>query len=226
MIRHGSSFLFSLIFHGILVLILFFTWRNIPSLNKVNCDDKVYMQLCNIIVEKPVIKPTQKPKPAKKTKPIPKKIKNQKVNKIIKKIQTVKEIPIVMPKIIKEELVIEEITENKSVQIAKTMFQDTEAKQVRLEKEYMQEHIAKIIQLLQDNLYYPRRARKRGITGEVMVMFTLSRDAKPHSIKVLSSNSEILSNAAVKTIQDLSGKYPKPKEELVLHIPINYFLHE
>ncbi|WP_294967138.1 energy transducer TonB [Sulfurimonas sp.] len=222
MIRHGSSFFFSLIFHGILVLILFLTWKNIPSLNKVNCDDKVRMQLCNIIVEKPVIKPTQEPKPAKKTKPIPKKIKNQKVNKIIKKIQTVKEIPIVMPEIIKEELVVEEVIENKSVQIANTMFQDTEAKQVRLEKE----HIDKIIQLLQDNLYYPRRARKRGTTGEVMVMFTLSRDAKPHSIKVLSSNSEILSNAAVKTIQDLSGKYPKPKEELILHIPINYSLHE
>ncbi len=88
----------------------------------------------------------------------------------------------------------------------------------------MQEHIAKIIQLLQENLYYPRRARKNGTIGQVTVRFKLSTNAVAHSIEVLSSKSEILSRAAIKTIENLSGEFPKPEEELILHVPINYSL--
>jgi protein TonB len=80
------------------------------------------------------------------------------------------------------------------------------------------------VQLLQENLYYPRRARKRGIIGEVLVKFKLSMDAKVYSIEVLSSKSDILSRAAIKTIEDLSGKFPKPNKELTLNVPINYTL--
>ena len=240
MIRHGSSFLFSLMFHVTLVLVLFFTWKNIPSISKIDCEDKVCVQLCNVTVEKPVLKSATKPKP--KLKPIPKKVQKPKTKPkpVVKKIEIVKEVPVIMPELIKEELVVEEV-KKKEEKVEKTpvestlivqkevlkedsIIEDSEAKQVRLEEEYMQAHIAKIIQLLRDNLYYPRRARKSGTVGEIMVKFTLSTDAVAHSIKVVSSKSEILSRAAMKTIENLSGKFPKPSKELILHVPINYSL--
>ncbi|MDA3908010.1 MAG: TonB family protein [Sulfurimonas sp.] len=230
MIRHGSSFFFSLMFHVTLLIALFFTWKNIPSINKVDCEDKVCIQLCDMIVKKPLDKPT--PKPKSKPKPIPKKINKPKVKPIpvVKKIEIVKEIPEVVPEEIKEEKTVEEkplevtqivqdVTSEEDV-----IVEDTDAKQARLAEEYMQENIAKIIQLLQDNLYYPRRARKRGTTGEVTVRFKLSTNAVAHSIEVISSKSVILSRAAIKTIENLSGKFPKPNEELILYVPINYSL--
>ncbi|EDZ61547.1 siderophore-mediated iron transport protein TonB [Sulfurimonas gotlandica GD1] len=214
-------------------------------MSKVDCENKICVQLCDVIVEKPAVKPAPKPAPKPKLKPIPKELTKPKFKPkpIVKKIEIVKEVPVVMPELIKEESVVEvvkeEIAEEKPVEATQivqeqiieeqivqeeSIVEGLEAKQVRLEQEYMQEHIAKIIQLLQDNLYYPRRARKRGTVGEVMVKFTLSTDAVAHSIKVVSSNSEILSRAAIKTIEELSGKFPKPSEVLILHVPINYSL--
>lgn len=92
------------------------------------------------------------------------------------------------------------------------------------QKKYINQNILKIQKLLQENLYYPRRARKRGITGEVVVTFTLYTDATVSTISVLTSNSAILSRAAIKTIERLSGSFPKPEEELILSVPIEYRL--
>lgn len=240
MIRHGSSFIYSLLFHSALVLILFFAWKNIPTVKKVDCEDKISVELYNVIIEKPVVKPVKKPQPKPKPKPVVKKVQKPKPKPkpIAKKVEVVKEIPVVKPEVIqepiieevKEEPIVQEVAHNVEVVEEKPVEQevyveDAAAKEVRLEKEYLQEHIAKIVQLLQDNLYYPRRARKRGTEGEVMVRFKLSKDAVAHSIEVLSSKSEILSRAAIKTIENLSGEFPKPEQELTLHVPINYSLN-
>jgi len=95
---------------------------------------------------------------------------------------------------------------------------------VSAQQEYKNNNLAKIAQLLQDNLYYPRRARKRGIEGEVKVSFVIHKDAQLSNIKVLSSSSDILSRAAIKTLEKLSGKFPKPSQELTLTVPIGYYL--
>jgi len=92
------------------------------------------------------------------------------------------------------------------------------------QEEYVDENLAKIIELLQENLYYPRRARKRGIEGEVTVHFKLSVNAEVTEVKVLSSESDILSRGAIRTIEELSFKFPKPKENLDLSVPIYYKL--
>lgn len=220
MIRHSSSFLFSLVFHGVLLLILLFTWENLPSTYKVDSKDKICVQLCDVIVEKPVVKPLKKPQPKPEEKPKP----------IVKKIEIVKEVTVEVPEVKEETIVEEKYCEDIEVVQKEIIKEDIyvenpATKQARLEQEYIQENIAKIVKLLQDNLYYPRRARKRGISGEVIVKFTLSKNAVVHSIEVISSKSEILSRAAVKTIEDLSGKFPIPSEELILHVPINYSLN-
>lgn len=91
-------------------------------------------------------------------------------------------------------------------------------------KEYLSLHVTKIISLLQENLYYPRRARKRGIEGVVQIRFTLHENGKITNIYVLKSDYEILTNAAKKTIESLDEKLPKPSEILKLTIPIEYRL--
>lgn len=89
---------------------------------------------------------------------------------------------------------------------------------------YVDENLKEIVTLLQENLYYPRRARRRGLEGDVVVKFKLSKNAVVSSIEVVSSQSDILSRGAIKTIENLSTVFPKPKEELVLKVPISYKL--
>ena len=92
------------------------------------------------------------------------------------------------------------------------------------QKKYLKENLAEIIELLQENLYYPRRARKRGIEGEVILRFKLSTTAEVSDIEVISSKSDILNRGAIRTIEELSYKFPKPSEELDLKVPIFYKL--
>lgn len=230
MIRHGSSFFFSLLFHGILIVVLFFTWQNTVSLNKIDCEEKVCIQLCDVIIKKPLDKPVSKPKS------IPKKIKKPKIKPkpipkpVVKKIEILKEIPEVVPEIVeeialKEEKIVEEIAvEVTEVEVSeeKIVVEDAEARQARITDEYLNEHLAKIRQLLQDNLYYPLRARKRGTGGRVIVKFTISADSIAHSIEVLSSDNDVLSRAAIRTVNNLSGKLPKPSNYVTVKIPIDY----
>jgi len=240
MIRHSSSFFISLIIHTTIAVSLLFIWKNMPSFEKEE-EKKVLLKLCCIVEKKPEPKVVEKPKEIikpipPKPKPIPKKPKKKPKSKVKKKTIPKKIIPKKNVPVIKEEIkpqepiVIEEepkkveIVEQITEVIPEVVKESPLAKELRLEKDYLAEHIQEISRLLQENLYYPRSARKRGIVGEVIVKFKLSTDGVVYSIKVSKSNSDILSRAAVKTIEDLSGKFPKPSEELHLNVPINYKL--
>lgn len=88
----------------------------------------------------------------------------------------------------------------------------------------MQQHLMLIAKLLKENLYYPRIARKRGITGEVVVAFELLSNGEAAGIKVSSGERMILNRAAITTIERLSGEFPKPDAPITLHVPIRYQL--
>ena len=102
---------------------------------------------------------------------------------------------------------------------------DFKQEQKELTQEYIELNIQKITELLRENLNYPRSARKRNITGCVSVKFTLKVDSKAYNIKIIDSNSDILSRGAIKTIENLSGKFPKPKTDINLIVPITYTLN-
>jgi len=80
------------------------------------------------------------------------------------------------------------------------------SQQAESSKNYLQVNTKEISKLLRDNLYYPRSAKKRNITGQVLVKFKLGLDSRVYDIKVLESSNEILSRSAMKTIMDLSSK--------------------
>lgn len=225
--RHTPSFLVSLIIHSLLLVAFFYTYTYVTSLKSKEEDEKICLKL-TCIVEKH--KEHVKEKPVVK-KVIPKTVK-PKVEKPKKK-EVVKKIipnPLTVP-VVKE--IVEPIPEPEVVYVEKEIEEDVvevllvesaEEQAVAQEEQYMDEHIKEIVRLLSENLYYPRSARKRGVVGEVMVKFCLATDATVSEIEIVSSHSDILSRAAKKTIEDLSGEFPKPPEELTLHVPINYEL--
>jgi protein TonB len=245
MIRHGSSIFLSLAFHTLIAVLLIITYKSVVMTKEEIVEKKVCIELCNVFEQKPAIppKPLVEPKIVPKENPKPIIEKPKPTPKPVVKKEIVKEVPVVMPEIepiVEQEIVkeavekeiIEEILEQTDKQstdetpkeMQEQKVQEIESKEVKIEREYLQEHLAKIVQLLRDNLYYPRRARQMQEEGEVVVKFVLSKDATVYSIEVISSKSKILSRSAIKTIEDLSGKFPKPKEDLTLHVPIEYSL--
>ena len=231
MIRHTSSFLISIIIHSLLLGVFFYTYKYVSSLKSEKEDEELCVKLTCIVEkhkehvkEKPELKKITPPKPKPNIKK-PKKIEKV-VEKIMPEVKTVPVIkeeitPIEEPQEIYIESVKEEVVEDNIEVVA---VESQKEQEIAQEEQYMDEHIQEIVRLLSENLYYPRSARKRGVVGEVIVKFSLSKDATVSAIEVVSSKSEILSRAAKKTIEELSGEFPKPPQELVLHVPINYEL--
>ncbi|MCK9492536.1 MAG: TonB family protein [Sulfurimonas sp.] len=242
MIRHSSSIFLSLAFHTLIAVLVVFTYKSVISTKEEIVEKKVCIELCNVVAQKPIVLPKPKSiiEPKIDPKPITKKPEPKPTLKKVVKKEIIKEVPVVMPdpepivehEVVKEKEIIEEKVEQISKQsieqvpkeTKKEEVKDVQSKEVKLQREYMQEHLAKIVQLLKENLYYPRRARAMQEEGEVIVKFVLSKDARVHSIEVISSKSKILSRSAIKTIEDLSGEFPRPKEDLTLHVPIDYSL--
>jgi len=229
MYRYINSFSISILFHLFLVFILFFSYKNIsikPTKNEKILEIKLVSikpikQKNSVILTKQIKHKKQKNIDSK----VKQKIKKKKIKK--KQIDRIKKIPVVKKiikkveqKILKEKVVEKKIINlpTKSIEVKKVI------KKVNFEAQYIDENIKKIIELLKENLYYPRSARKRGVVGEVIVKFRLNKDSSINNIKIISSDSKILSRAAIKTIKNLSFIFPKPKGELLLQVPINYNL--
>jgi len=186
------------------------------------------------IIKKEVLKKETPKKIIKKK--VPQKVKKRVIKAPLsvpileKKIQKPKkqEEKVVEKEEITEENIVEKATKEDTIEELDTTSKTNIATPNPIEieqKKYIDDNIEKISQLLIENLYYPRRARKRGITGEVIIKFNILQDGTANTIKVISSNSEILSRAATKTIKDLSGEFPKPSQDLTIQIPIKYSLH-
>jgi len=242
--RHAPSFLFSLLVHIIAIFIFYSTYQSIHYiLNKKEQEQEkicICLSTCAanpkpIIQQKKIIKAVKKiekkPKPKIK-KIVPKKALPKKIMPPIRKVIIKKKVKKkIVPEPTKSVVINKQIsetqkeitTEQKSKPIQVVPVKTLSTKQVNKEK-YINNNLDKISSLLKENLYYPRRARKRGITGEVVVSFKINIQGSVREVKTISSSSEILSRAALKTIKDLSGKFPKPSEDLTLQLPISYSL--
>lgn len=242
--KHSKSLLLSIIIHSLLLASVFYAYSEVVASKGEKKEKRVCIRLgCITESVKKVKKPQKQQKIEKKrpktTKPHPpKKIKKPKKPKeIVKKISQ-KTIPIPKeklvetkpPEIVEEKVVEEEECEERiaacpqETEHTETLQQQSQQQESK-ESQYVNRHLTAIAKLLQENLYYPRRARKRGIEGEVVVKFTLQIDAQVTDIEIISSKNAILSRGAKKTLQDLSGEFPKPDEELTLTVPISYSLH-
>jgi len=240
MIRHSSSFLISIFLHLLILVAVFFVYDKFIS-QPVEPEEKhICIDLCTITpktqekpLKKVVPKPSKQPEPIKKKKVAEKKVVQKKVqSKVPLKKEFIKvEEELIEPKPIEKKIeqvapVQEEYLESKIVEKSELQedIETQEEKNKRLENEYIDENIHKIREMISENLYYPRRARKRGVVGEVVVKFHLLKDASVNKVTVVSSEHEILSRAAIKTIENLTLRLPQPKTTLILHVPIVYSL--
>lgn len=225
MIRHGRSFFFSLSIHVIVFALIIFMWKNYDATEKIE-QEKVCLKLCNVETpqKQPEVKephpiqniPQENPKKSQELKkPVPKEIIKTEMKPMEKMLQNEEqnipqEIPVTDKIITKDNVVQKEEVQQKP-----------EAPQ----EKYTQLNTQKIAQLIQENLFYPISARRKGISGLVVIKFSLNIDAKISNIEIVESSSEVLSRAAIQTIEELSGKFPKPEKEVNLSIPINYSLN-
>jgi len=218
MIRYSNSFIFSIFIHIAIFIALFFSYQQLkPEVKKQKVETLLCVKL-SVIQDKVV-------------RPIIPKIKTHKVKQVeVKYVQksvknrVVKKQVIIKKNVLVSENIVKKTPPQKKQEVSPKVVKVIKAK-VAPEKEYIDENIAKIIALLKENLYYPRRARKRGIQGEVLVHFTLSSKAEISNIEVLSSSSEVLSRGAIQTISNVNNILPKPKQEITFNIPISYILH-
>ena len=234
MIRHSNSFIFSILIHIVIFIALFFSYQQLkPEVKKQKVETLLCVKL-SVMPDK-VVRPIIPKIKTHKVKSVElKPVKVKYVQKPVKKRVVKKQVIIKKNVLVSENIVkktpphnTQEVIPKKTKKISTKVVKVVKVIKVKVapEKEYIDENIAKIIALLKENLYYPRRARKRGIQGEVLVRFTLSSKAEVSNIEVLFSSSEVLSRGAIQTINNVNNILPKPKQEITFNIPISYILH-
>lgn len=241
MLNHSKSLLLSLSIHALILLSLFGLYKyTFSSVKPAQQEKKICIHLACVKEQTSVKKKINRPikevsqpkrkvvkKTPKKPKVIHKKVPLKK--KIKKEEPKVVQKPVTIPepaKIVETSEVTEPIEQTQKVQKVMEPAHNRVVQKKRSDKEqYLKENLTKISALIKENLYYPRTARKRGIEGSVTVRFILHEDATVTQITTISSSSGILTRAAIKTIAELSGKFPKPSKELMLSVPITYSLH-
>ena len=231
MINHSKSLFFSLFIHtlffgGLILLYTEYLPKKIAFKEKRICINlqAIKKESTNAIPKKARQPVTKKKKRVHKKK-IHKKIHKKVYKKAPKRVKKKPELKPVVQEVQQEEETLITQTQPLPLSVSKKVPATKECKSVNKEKVYIQNNLNKIVLLIKENLYYPRRARKRGIQGTIVVKFFLHKDGSVSHTQVLSSKSDILSRAAMKTINNLSGKFPKPSEELTLSVPIHYQLN-
>ena len=242
--RHSLSILVSLLLHTILLVLLFLSYKYIYPKFSTPKETRVCIKLNCIAPSHTEEVTTPKKVPAVKKTVEKKKIKKEKIEK--KKVRAVKKVPVKKTPVtlvfeqklepkkkekVQEKAKAEIVVKPVIVKEKKSISQNTveillpQESEKTDEEVYVEENLNLIVQLLQENLYYPRRARKRGVEGDVLVRFKLSKNAEISGLEVLSSKSDILSRGALKTIENIASQLPKPKENLTLSVPISYRLN-
>ena len=153
---------------------------------------------------KPIAKAVKKHKPQKKRK-LPQITKHQTAKVATPK--TVKQAPIILPK------------PAKSMPVPPKKI----SQKPDIEKEYIKLNLSKIISCINDEKFYPRRARRLHIEGVVKVKFLLKKDGSI-LIKKVICNKRFLKKATQKIIKRASKYFPKPPTDIMISVPIEFKL--
>lgn len=210
-----------------------------PSQKTATSSKKVAIHLC---YAKPVTckkEQKQEPKPVKKTEPKvepkppkskPKpKLKPKPKQKLKSKLKPKPKPKPVQKKVVKQS---ESAQKSKHRNIPSTPKKSApsaqkadRAKIDRIKSAYLKE----VHQLIEENKYYPRRAKRMHRSGVVEIEFTILKDGKISNINILKGcKYSILNRAAKKTLGKIGTFQPLPNafesDSLTLRVPINYIL--
>lgn len=185
-----------------------------------NISQKEQIQETPQQVEKEIEKEPEKQ--IKKTKPEP-------IKEVIKKVKK----EIIKPKTepqkeITKEPVKEEIKEiAQSVTTTKEITQTPQKvePQENYQQKYIDENLASIIAAIKKYKKYPLQAKKRGMTGIVLIKCTIRTDGKLENIKIIEpSKYELLDENSIEILEIASKEFVAPKRDVTISIPFNYSL--
>jgi periplasmic protein TonB len=139
--------------------------------------------------------------------------KKQITKKEIKDSENPKKETIVKEQIVQKHIQSEEIVKNQINDLPK----------VDDKKVYLDKHLAQIRKLINQNIKYPKRARKLSIEGIVVVKFKINENGSIENITILEGH-KFLQNATIEAIQEASKSFPKTNKSIEIQIPIEYKL--
>ncbi len=92
----------------------------------------------------------------------------------------------------------------------------------QMKSRYLRQHFDYIKELVQKNITYPAKARRMGLTGRVVVSFTVLENGHVANVRILdSSGHDLLDNNVLETVKAVEP-FPKPPVSAELRIPIFY----
>jgi protein TonB len=179
----------------------------------------------------PKIEKAQEPKPKSEKEPVIETVSASKPAPVLAAISANKPEPVVEEKPISEKK-IQEVQQDEQPEVQQPEFELEQAQQEANQQEFSNEALIiheqmvgqqvaqqtanaeaqyqdQILNLIESNKFYPKRAKKMRQEGDVIVMFTLNRDGSLQGLKVLDETApSLLRRAALKAIR-LSALFPQ-----------------
>ena len=233
--RYTSSFFIALSIYALVGIFIFYTFKNenlifkeiekpkIISLSQVELEPKPIIEEKQTIQKKEVPNPPKKiveeikkEEPIIQKKPIQKKLPKK---EIIKEVKEIKKEPV--EKVKPQEKMVEESPKIKEEIENKPHSKVVETKDEK--QEYLDKHLAKIRELINENIIYPKRAKKLNIQGIVTIRFKILEDGNIVEIEVMQGH-KFLQKATIEAIQNASKLFPKVKNSIEIQIPIEFKL--
>jgi protein TonB len=90
-------------------------------------------------------------------------------------------------------------------------------------------YLQSLHQIIEEEKYYPRRARRSGHQGSVQLRFVLLQDGTIQDIQLLTtSGSSLLDDAAIDTLKKIKSFPPIPaalaQADMIVDLPLTYRL--
>lgn len=224
MSRYLSSLLVTLLLYTLFFSLLFL---NLKSSTPIEKEKRIHLSLSNIKIERVADKSKQikapkreKTRQKRRVKPKSHKVKPPHQPKKIVKKRTLQH----KPKIQKRTppVIVEQNTPSSLQPMVKSP--KVKSPKVNLKAEYLKYNYQKIRTSIQELQYYPRRARKLHIEGEVKVKFLLKKDGSVE-IKEIECKKRFLKKATRRTIERASNSFVKPPKDVMIHITLVYRLN-
>ena len=86
--------------------------------------------------------------------------------------------------------------------------------------------LALIIQIIEKNKHYPRRARQMGLTGKVVLKISILNGIIQNISIAQENNAQMLNSAAMSAAEKLKGKSVPLKTDFVVNVPVEFSLND
>lgn len=228
--RYANAFLITLAVYGILFAAIFLSVNLITQPFSRPKENTLSLNRVALMTQEKHVVPQEESAKEKQTiQEKPKEVKKAQIPQAKKEV-----VPTPVPKknaVLKEKTQEFETTKETQSKAQKELAQEIEKPQELEEKSnpknyeevYVNDNLEKIVKLIQAHVHYPKRAREMGISGEVLVRFTILKVGGIENLEALAGHM-LLKKSALKAIEEASLSFPKVEKDLTINVPIEYTL--